>query len=96
MEEISATIKPKSMILEIGAQDYDYKSKFNNNIVHTLDICELYNPTYVGDITKHNEMINDDTYDYIICTEVLEHVENPFNAIIEMNRILKKGALYLY
>jgi SAM-dependent methyltransferase len=30
-------------------------------------------------------------FEYIICLDGLEHVENPFNAIKEFNRIIKKG-----
>jgi SAM-dependent methyltransferase len=90
---ISKYIGEKSLILEIGSQNYNYKDKINNCTIHTLDLYDKYNPTFVGDITKKNNFICDETYDYIICTEVLEHTENPFNAIIEMSRILKKNGI---
>ncbi len=92
-ENVATMIKENSIILEIGSQNYDYKTKLNNCVIHTLDICDTYNPTFVGDITKKNDFIKNETYDYIICTEVLEHTENPFNAIIEMSRILKNNGL---
>lgn len=35
-------------------------------------------------------------FDYILCTEVLEHTLNPFRAVYEMFRILKpKGLLFI-
>ena len=34
-------------------------------------------------------MIPDNSFDLIICTEVLEHVANPFAAVAEINRMLK-------
>jgi len=38
--------------------------------------------------------VDDNSYDKVICTEVLEHVINPNDAIGEMFRILKPGASY--
>ncbi|MBK7705010.1 MAG: class I SAM-dependent methyltransferase [Acidobacteria bacterium] len=34
----------------------------------------------------------DDSFDFVVCVEGLEHVENPANAIREFSRILKSGA----
>jgi SAM-dependent methyltransferase len=36
-----------------------------------------------------------DTYDVIICTQVLEHIANPFLAVAELCRILKPGGRLL-
>ncbi|MBK6748889.1 MAG: class I SAM-dependent methyltransferase [Pyrinomonadaceae bacterium] len=33
----------------------------------------------------------DDSFDYIVCIEGLEHIENPANAIREFSRVLKSG-----
>jgi len=50
--------------------------------------------TYVGDILNMS-MIQSETYDSAVCFEVLEHVKNPFIAIKEINRILKKDGLLI-
>ena len=34
---------------------------------------------------------SDNSFDYLICLDGIEHTENPFNAIREFGRILKKG-----
>jgi ubiquinone/menaquinone biosynthesis C-methylase UbiE len=34
---------------------------------------------------------NDNLFDYIVCVEGLEHIENPANAIREFSRLLKSG-----
>jgi SAM-dependent methyltransferase len=49
------------------------------------------NVKYLGDIQDMN-MIDNDNYDSALCLEVLEHVPNPFKALSEIHRILKKGA----
>ena len=33
----------------------------------------------------------DESFDYVMCTEILEHLENPYNLIREASRVLKKG-----
>jgi len=77
-------------MLEIGSQDRSVvKECFVNFDIETLDIVDTYNPTYVGDLTKYNEFLNDSTFDCIACLEVLEHTLNPFDAIKELRRLLK-------
>ncbi len=38
-----------------------------------------------------NMEFEDDKFDLIICSEVIEHTENPFNALREFYRVLKPG-----
>ncbi len=45
-------------------------------------------PAYQGH-AENMEMFNDETFDCVISTEVIEHVESPFQALNEINRILK-------
>ena len=37
----------------------------------------------------------DETFDLVTCSEVLEHIRNPKNALMEMRRVLKPGGLLL-
>lgn len=39
----------------------------------------------------HELALNDQTYDKVICTEVLEHVENPDAILSQIRRVLKPG-----
>ena len=54
-----------------------------------LDVVPDYNPHIVGDI--HALPFDNNTIDAILCISVLEHVEDPRQAIKEMYRVLKPG-----
>jgi ubiquinone/menaquinone biosynthesis C-methylase UbiE len=54
-----------------------------------LDKVADYSPDIVGDI--HELPLEDNSVDAILCSAVLEHVEEPQRAVKEMYRVLKKG-----
>ena len=54
-----------------------------------LDPVPDYNPDIVGDI--HALPFADNSQEAIICKSVLEHVENPIQAVNEMYRVLQPG-----
>jgi len=84
-------------LLDVAPQDHEgARSHFPNVvIVETIDINPDSGATYVGDITKLNECLVADGYDFVVCTEVLEHTLNPFAAIAEIQRILKPSGLLM-
>jgi len=83
-------------LLEIGPQGRtEAREFFANYSVDTFDIVDTYGPTHVGDITKRNESIPDETYDCVVCMDVIEHTLDPFAAVREMRRILKHGGFLL-
>jgi SAM-dependent methyltransferase len=83
-------------LLEIGPSEHSTVSQnFSNFEIDTFDISSKFNPTIVGDITKKNTSIPDNTYDCVLCLEVLEHTLNPFDAIKELRRILNDGGYLL-
>jgi SAM-dependent methyltransferase len=93
---LSALTHESSRFLDIAPQIHDGISKLVSTQiqVETLDIDPKYNSTYVGDICTKT-VIPTGRFDAVFCTEVLEHVSNPFEAIKEINRILKPGG-YLF
>lgn len=72
-----------------GARPF-FSSHFN---IETLDIDPDSDCDYIGDICEHNDFLPDCSYDYVVCTEVLEHTLRPFMAVEEIWRILKPGGL---
>jgi SAM-dependent methyltransferase len=83
-------------LLEVGPQDRsEVRQCFTNFTIETFDIVDTYKPTHVGDITKCNDFIPGETYDCIVCMDVIEHTLNPFAAVQEMRRILKDGGFLI-
>lgn len=79
------------IVLDIAPQIHSgVKGVFKNATVLTLDIDAASNPDFTLDICNNNSStILDNTFDLIVCTEVLEHTNNPFLAINELYRMCK-------
>lgn len=86
---------PDRVILDIAPQVWNgAKEFFVNSTIESLDIDCNSDCTYIADITNTNsELIEDERFDLVVFTEVLEHTLNPFFAIDEIHRILKKGGV---
>jgi SAM-dependent methyltransferase len=64
-------------------------------VIETLDIDPAADTTHHGDICTRNAGIADGSFDWVVCTEVLEHVLQPFAAAAEIRRMLAPGGLLL-
>ena len=82
-------------LLDIAPQVHaGAKPFFSPNIsIDTFDIDPKAGCTFTGDLCKTNENIPAESYDYMVCTEVLEHTLQPFDAVNEMRRMLRTGGL---
>ena len=89
--------KDELRVLDIAPQDHEgAKPQFPMSNVETLDIDSSSGATYIADICLNNQdLMQDDTFDVVVCTEVLEHTLNPFEAVKEIYRILKPGGVAL-
>ncbi len=78
-------------ILDIAPQDHSgAKDFFKKSTVSTLDIDKNSNASYIADLCQNNsEIIPKNSFDIVVCTEVLEHTLNPFDAVKEIYRVLK-------
>ena len=68
---------------------------YNRNLVDRdfkwvgLDFQNGQNVDVVADVEKHIPFI-DETFNTVLCSEVMEHLYKPWNALQEMHRVLKK------
>ncbi len=92
-------------ILDAGAGECRYKKFCSHLDYYSQDFCKYsgvgdksalqtgkWNTAevdIVSDVTKIP--VDDYSFDVVLCTEVLEHISNPINAIKEFRRVLKVG-----
>ena len=100
MEFTASEIKPSERILDAGAGKSPYKDLFSHARYESTDFADIFNKPFKDSQDFICDLCNipkpDNSYDAIICTQVLEHIEEPQRAINEFFRILKpNGKLFL-
>lgn len=104
-EKLNNTIKEYSLsgkVLEIGG--YKLKQcainifKEPNFEYYSLDLEKNDIPNnIIGDITNVKSTIEDNTFDVVYCSDVFEHITEPWKAALEIQRILKPdGIVFIY
>jgi ubiquinone/menaquinone biosynthesis C-methylase UbiE len=100
VEYVSQSLPHGSCILDAGAGEGVYKRFFNHCEYSAIDLAvgesrwNYSNLDYIGPLD--NMPIEDEKFDAILCTQVLEHLEWPRESLKEMYRVLKKGGkLYI-
>lgn len=90
-------------VLDAGAGQCQYKSLFAHAQYHAQDFAQYKGTAeglaqeawnypkldYVCDITQIP--VEDDQFDFVVCTEVLEHVPDPISALRELCRVTREG-----
>lgn len=87
--------RPGCLLLDVAPQDYAGAAAFFCQVqIETLDIDSSAAATYTADLCVENrDIIQEGHFDFVVCTEVLEHVLDPFAAVKEIHRILKLGGI---
>ncbi len=75
-------------VLEIGAGEIRKNTDLFPNLT-TLDVSAEKRPDIVAD--AHTLPVPDESFDMIVCSEVLEHLYDPARAVREMHRVLRPG-----
>jgi SAM-dependent methyltransferase len=95
MEQFFSRQQAFGKVLDVGAQYCPYYPLFK-------DKCESYTSMDVVDtplvdlVCNAEDMpLNDNFYDLILCTEVLEHTANPQRIVDECYRVLKPGGVLI-
>jgi len=59
------------------------------------DCFEHPNIDVVSDIHHLTDVFQPDSFDFVICTDVLEHIPRPWEAVRELYAVLKPGGILL-
>lgn len=78
-------------VLDIGAKDSPYKGLIKADKFLTMDIVLENKPDICCDV--HDIKCEDNSFDAVIASELLEHCYNPQKAIDEIKRVLVKGGI---
>lgn len=95
LRKLRLGIQPGDLVLDVGS---------GNNPHFRADVlCDRYvaddtqregrlyldRPMAAGDV--HNLPFKDGAFDYVICSHLLEHVDNPDRAVQELTRVARRG-----
>jgi len=96
--KVESHIKPGMNVLDVGAGTAPYKSLFEKCRYIAHDFGE-YKGIKLGETTEYTDIdiksditdipLPQSCIDLVLCTEVLEHVPNPIDAMKEIFRVLK-------
>ena len=98
LEQASTETPDGAMVLDAGAGDGRYSVHFEHAVYEAADICILernYDKIkYECNLT--DIPVEDERFDVIVCTQVLEHIPEPVAVLQELDRVLKPGGtLYI-
>ncbi|MFA6463633.1 MAG: class I SAM-dependent methyltransferase [Candidatus Paceibacterota bacterium] len=97
VKEFSKTVGLNKDILDVGCGSKPYKIFFEKNNYVGIDIKEDSDADDVKIPEKFydglNIPYNDNSFDFIICTQVLEHAIDPDKLLKECNRVLKQNGI---
>jgi SAM-dependent methyltransferase len=84
-------VKGPGVALDLGSGTSPYRTSVESLgfELRTLDVTSDTDPDYVG--TAESTGLEAAAFDLVICTQVLEHVADPWAAALEIRRILRPG-----
>lgn len=100
LTEAAASVTPGAKVLDAGAGDCKYKALFSGADYTATDFLQVDKPydlaalDFVGNLQQL--AIVTESYDVVICSQVIEHLREPEQALRELHRVLKPaGRLWL-
>ncbi len=94
-EAVERYIRPGMVVLDVAPQVHAGVRPMlaESVILETLDLDPAAGATYTADLCTRNDSIPSERFGCVLCTEVLEHTLQPFDAVRELRRILAPGGV---
>ena len=93
MKIIAGFIKSFDKVLDIGCADCVLKNYIENGEYVGVDLNPSNNDIFKVDVSNENLSFDNNFFDVVVMSEILEHLLNPFFAVGEAFRVLKHGGL---
>lgn len=92
-DALRTTIYPGALVVDVGCGEGPWRSLVRELGARyvCLDIAQNSSGSVTALCTADALPLADGTVDVVLCTEVLEHVPDPPNAVCELKRILRTG-----
>lgn len=88
------------LLAELALQD---SVQANKRELHGVDLDDFRGPLarqtlrhHVADVDRDRLPFEDEYFDVVLCTEVVEHLAQPTHAVHEMARVLRRGGLAVF
>ncbi|MFZ6027455.1 MAG: methyltransferase domain-containing protein [Chloroflexota bacterium] len=101
--KIAKQLPPGMRLLDVGAGPCRYRTLFDHCSYHTQDFAQYDGKDIQNSQWRYGELdyicdatdipVEDNYFDAVLCTEVLEHVPEPDRVLQEISRILKPNGL---
>jgi SAM-dependent methyltransferase len=84
---------PSFRVLDAGAGIAPYRKHFEHVTYETADFGEVDKEySHIDYVCRLEELpMADETYDLVLCSQVLEHIPDPLPVLRELRRVLKPG-----
>ncbi|MBI2472846.1 MAG: class I SAM-dependent methyltransferase [Planctomycetes bacterium] len=89
----------KGQLLDVGCGEKPYSNIFSAHIYSYvgIDLVQSLHGKHAVDVyaNAHHLPFKKDTFDTVLCLEVLEHVERPLEVLKEIYAVLRKGGVLI-
>ena len=93
VDQMFSSVRFSGAVLDVGGQKVGKRGSFHPPLSdvecwHYLNIEEKFEPDFICSADDMS-LVQNDTYDFVVLTEVLEHLQNPERTLQEIHRVLK-------